>query len=1507
MKHRQHCSAQRHAIFVLALFFLYITVSGAADLRNLQVAEIRSTATSEEAGKARAAFRKGESIIRMTGGSAADFERLVGVRISDTRASSAQSQIRGTGPREEMKLRGVAAYIDQKGIVRTLLSFAPGEAEGGKQVDAWIARAQSMSSAASLGDPTPPSEAWTPLYSSTVLVNDGQGSAQSTDSIFRLNVTNADSDYYLVYTVPEAMPDYTKDINGPASVCDGLTFCGSHTIGRDFTISLTAGNSAGSLIDHGPTGTISGSSVGFNIGASLSAQGPGISAGFSASWSQSSVSTVDQSTSETASWKENFDFSGDPCLPVVNTIPGVSSGTFLSRQGAIFQVPGGQSTFNVSITQNTQFCKYIAWIYDLGDGTLGKGPYHDTLTLQKSYLLGNPLLDAREKSMTIPAGGSQPLAVIAYIPNSDEGVTWKISSNTSWLTVPSSDCYSSSEVLSIGVTSTINDDGARSPADGAQGTLSLDTCTPFGAPSVARGPITVNVTVGDNPQVPSAAGLLLVGGAGANSPNPAEYYDLSYKVSLPVTPKTVRVQNMTSTLLKTGSVLVAGGMTDTDVIPPTPPAVTAAAELFNPATLTFTDTGSLATARAAHTATLLPDGKVLIVGGLDANSNLLSSAELYDPVTGKFTSAGNLKKPRAYHYANLQLDIPYTRVIFYGGFTTDAGQGQDAPDGSYEIWDETLGFFQVGDASPVANAPQPVSYRTTAEESNVITTFGIVSGQSGVGQLTTASYGLQFESFDGGWGFTAAPAVKVARMLHALAPLPDQGGFLVTGGITSTSEFVPLATAELSTDFSQSGSWSLLSGTADCPGSPGCMQVARAGHTSTLLPDGTVFIAGGTQAQPYSEIFDPVSKTFTMGPPIKPRIFHSATLVVTRGTSLLTSPPTSTFGQKVHLSATVDSRAGTPTGTIQFFDGSTSLGSAPLDNGQAAIDVTDFSVGSHSLTAVYSGDAMADGSTSPPVLQQVSAAATTTSLSVSSNPSNVGEAITLTSSVNGAGGPVTGTVVFSDGTTQIASANLVDGTAKAQVSSLSLGQHSLTATYNSQANWTGSTSAAIVQQVNPASVNTTTTLNSSNNPSTSGEPVTFQAQVNPTSGTGVPTGTVRFLDGSILLGSATLFAGVASFPISTLTVGTHAITASYGGDSNGFVGSYSTPLKQTVNKASKVATTTALTSNPNPSNTGSAVTLTATVTPSFNSGNAPTGNVIFTDQTTSTALGVAQLSTVNGVQVAVLTTNALTTGAHTLTAGYQGDSNFSASVSAPYAQAVSGSGGGKVTPAIDLTVNGGTSATVNAGASVTFVARIHAPPGYPVPTGSITISDSTNANNRYGSGIVTKDPNSTDGLATIVVTGTPEGGYTIVATYGGDNQGLYYNGNQSNVVALTVHGAVGEPLPMPDLAVAASPGPRNGAVVPVSLKLTNNGAAAARVVTLNQIQFRTIAGAGQATLISPSLPLVAGDLAPGASTVITLQVEVPQTVRRISISEGGIFTDASGATRTFSPGQTIIP
>jgi hypothetical protein len=135
-------------------------------------------------------------------------------------------------------------------------------------------------------------------------------------------------------------------------------------------------------------------------------------------------------------------------------------------------------------------------------------------------------------------------------------------------------------------------------------------------------------------------------------------------------------------------------------------------------------------------------------------------------------------------------------------------------------------------------------------------------------------------------------------------------------------------------------------------------------------------------------------------------------------------------------------------------------------------------------------------------------------------------------------------------------------------------------------------------------------------------------------------------------------------------------------------------------------------------------------------------------------------------------------------AAYQGDESFTPSQSAQYTQTVSGPDGAKVTPTVDLTVNGSsTGATVFVGDTVTFVARIHAPADYSWPTGSIRISG--RSGNTYGTANNSKDPNSNDGLATIMNSGLAAKSYTLVRVYGGDG-GNYYYGAQSHTVSLEV-------------------------------------------------------------------------------------------------------------------------
>ncbi|MGW2378117.1 Ig-like domain repeat protein, partial [Kitasatospora sp. NPDC001683] len=168
---------------------------------------------------------------------------------------------------------------------------------------------------------------------------------------------------------------------------------------------------------------------------------------------------------------------------------------------------------------------------------------------------------------------------------------------------------------------------------------------------------------------------------------------------------------------------------------------------------------------------------------------------------------------------------------------------------------------------------------------------------------------------------------------------------------------------------------------------------------------------------------------------------------------------------------------------------------------------------------------------------------------------------TVTAVAPGAGVP-TGTVSFFDGATLLGTATLVAGVATFTTSGLSVGSHALTAVYSGSARFNGSTSPVDTQTV--AKANTTTALTSAPDPSVFGEPKVLTATVTAVApGVGVPTGTVSFFDGATLLGTATLVAGVATFTTSALSVGSHALTAVYGGSAR-FNGSASPVDTQTV-------------------------------------------------------------------------------------------------------------------------------------------------------------------------------------------------------------------------------------------------------------------------------------------------------------------------------------------------------
>jgi len=262
-------------------------------------------------------------------------------------------------------------------------------------------------------------------------------------------------------------------------------------------------------------------------------------------------------------------------------------------------------------------------------------------------------------------------------------------------------------------------------------------------------------------------------------------------------------------------------------------------------------------------------------------------------------------------------------------------------------------------------------------------------------------------------------------------------------------------------------------------------------------------------------------------------------------------------GSNATLTATVAAvapGAGTPTGTISFLSGKTSLGVAPVSGGAAMLSLSNFS---GTVTAAYGGDKNFNGSVSPGVTVNPPPPppppVTRLSIGSSLNPSMLGQAVTFSASVTASGGTGTpgGSVQFLDGATSIGSASLSGGSASVTTSSLSVGSHAISAQYSGDGTFPGA-AASLGQVVNRLA--STLTLNSSATQVNAGQSVTLTAQVGPTptSGSSVPapTGQITFSGGGTSLGAATVSGASASVTTGNLTVGTSQFTAAYSGDSN---------------------------------------------------------------------------------------------------------------------------------------------------------------------------------------------------------------------------------------------------------------------------------------------------------------------------------------------------------------------
>jgi len=291
--------------------------------------------------------------------------------------------------------------------------------------------------------------------------------------------------------------------------------------------------------------------------------------------------------------------------------------------------------------------------------------------------------------------------------------------------------------------------------------------------------------------------------------------------------------NHSATLLPNGKVLIAGGYGSSGVL--------SSAELYDPATGTFIATGSMASARAIHSATLLPDGKVLVVGGSGSSGTSLSSAEHYDPATGTFTASGGTTSARSAHSATL---LANGKVLFAGGVGVSNFQS------SAELYDPVTDTFTATGSM----ASSRVFHSATLLHNGKVLLAGGFSPIVSSAELYDPTTGA----------FTATGSMASARYAHSSTLLPS-GKILVAGGNGSSGV---LSRAEL---------YDPTTGAFTATGS---MASARYFHSATLLLNGKALAAGGNGSLSSAEFYDPTTGSFTATSSMaSARHDHSATLL----------------------------------------------------------------------------------------------------------------------------------------------------------------------------------------------------------------------------------------------------------------------------------------------------------------------------------------------------------------------------------------------------------------------------------------------------------------------------------------------------------------------------------------------------------------------------------------------------------------------------------------------------
>jgi len=310
----------------------------------------------------------------------------------------------------------------------------------------------------------------------------------------------------------------------------------------------------------------------------------------------------------------------------------------------------------------------------------------------------------------------------------------------------------------------------------------------------------------------------------------------------------------TATLLADGKVLLAGGCQAAATPATACGPLTAAAELYDPSRNKWSATADMTVARVGHSATLLPDGKVLVAGGCAAPpagspgcfpATEQRSAELYDPSSGKWSPTGEMTVGHLRHSATL---LPSTLTATCGAVLA-VGSSIDPSNNTAGEADA-----EVYDAASRTWSPTAPSQLGRAKHTATLLQNGGVLVVGGVFSLTNTPTGRSelYDPAKAAWSPTGTDDAAPRFFGHSATLLPG-GEVLVAGGTGNAEEarkqaqlYDPKATPDPANPQVGGGAWRTT----------GSLAVERSYHTATLLGDGSVLVTGGGDAS--TELYDPI-------------------------------------------------------------------------------------------------------------------------------------------------------------------------------------------------------------------------------------------------------------------------------------------------------------------------------------------------------------------------------------------------------------------------------------------------------------------------------------------------------------------------------------------------------------------------------------------------------------------------------------------------------------------------